>query len=257
MALKFQKSRSNRKFQDVVDQIEAAVIDGRLRPGDLLPPEMKLKEMFDASRGSVREALRVLEQKGLVTVKTGVGGGARVRAPDARAVSEALGLLLRARRVTPAQLAEYREHVEGAVAAMAARRARLRDIRELRRLAAASADALGRETASWRDVADVHRRLYLELARIAGNPVFAASLEAVHGALAACILPAACDRPEVLRENHRDIETLVAAVEAGDPERARRAAVEPLQCSRHGAAPDDDPGGPALDRVEGAGAGTG
>ncbi len=92
MALKFKKSKPTRIFQDVVDQIQRAIIDGSLKPGDVLPSEMKLKEMFSTSRGTIREALRILEQKGLVDIKTGVGGGAIIKTVDTEKIAEGLDL---------------------------------------------------------------------------------------------------------------------------------------------------------------------
>lgn len=57
----FQEARQNRTFQNVIDQIQEAILQGRLKAGDKLPPERELKEMFNTSRGTLREALRVLE----------------------------------------------------------------------------------------------------------------------------------------------------------------------------------------------------
>ena len=70
----FQKARKNRIYQDVVDQIEEAILDGKLKVGDILPPERALMERFETSRGTLREALRVLEQKGLIEIRLGKNG---------------------------------------------------------------------------------------------------------------------------------------------------------------------------------------
>ena len=60
----FQAAKQTKVFQDVVMQIQEAILDGRLKTGDTLPSERQLKGMFNISRGTLREALRVLEQKG-------------------------------------------------------------------------------------------------------------------------------------------------------------------------------------------------
>ena len=65
MNLNFTKMVPKKSYQHVVEQIQTAIMEGTLQQGDRLPSEMKLKESFDTSRGTVREALRVLEQKGL------------------------------------------------------------------------------------------------------------------------------------------------------------------------------------------------
>ena len=64
----FRVARQNRIFRDVVEQIQEAIIQGRLKVGDRLPAERELKEMLQTSRGTLREALRVLEQKGLIEI---------------------------------------------------------------------------------------------------------------------------------------------------------------------------------------------
>jgi len=91
----FQEAKQNRIFQDVIVQIQEAILQGKLKAGDKLPPERELKEMFKTSRGTLREALRVLEQKGLIRIKTGVNGGAIVKPLTTHQVSESLALLIR------------------------------------------------------------------------------------------------------------------------------------------------------------------
>ena len=120
MSIKFKKARPKRIFQDLVDQIEAAIIDGRLKPGEKLPAERKMIEMFATSRNALRECLRVLEQKGLIKIKTGVKGGAFARSINTEQITESLAFLIRYRKVALSHLAEFREGLEGNIAAIAA-----------------------------------------------------------------------------------------------------------------------------------------
>ena len=115
----FQKAKQNRIFQNVVAQIQEAILSGDLKTGDTLPPERALREMFQVSRGTLREALRVLEQRGLIEIKLGMSGGAVVKALTTREVSRSLDLLIRYQRVSLRDLAEFREGVEGIVAGLA------------------------------------------------------------------------------------------------------------------------------------------
>src|SRR5512136_795361 len=112
----FQTARPTKIFQDVVAQIEEAILTGRIKTGQTLPSERDLKETFQISRGTLREALRVLEQKGLIEIRLGVGGGSVVRDVDAGRVTESLGLLIRSQKVSLHHLAEFREAVEGNIA---------------------------------------------------------------------------------------------------------------------------------------------
>ncbi len=61
----------------VAQSIQARILDGTLKPGDRLPPERQLAEQMQVNRGSVREALKKLEQLRLVRVQQ--GSGIRVR----------------------------------------------------------------------------------------------------------------------------------------------------------------------------------
>ncbi|MCL6609521.1 MAG: GntR family transcriptional regulator, partial [Geminicoccaceae bacterium] len=57
-------SRSER----IVSQIKSLILEGRLRPGDKLPPERELAELMNVSRTSVREAIKTLAAMGLVVI---------------------------------------------------------------------------------------------------------------------------------------------------------------------------------------------
>src|ERR687891_1501467 len=59
----------------------------QLEPGDILPPERVLIEQLKVGRGTLREALRLLELQGVITLKAGPGGGPVVARPDQRALS--------------------------------------------------------------------------------------------------------------------------------------------------------------------------
>ncbi|NUT55899.1 MAG: FadR family transcriptional regulator [Thermoleophilia bacterium] len=56
----FKPVARRRAFEDVIVQVEAAIAEGRLGPGDRLPPERELAAQLQVSRASVRDALRVL-----------------------------------------------------------------------------------------------------------------------------------------------------------------------------------------------------
>ena len=130
----FRAPKQNRIFRDVVDQIQDAIIDGRLKTGDKLPAERELKDLLKTSRSTLCEALRVLEQKGLIEIKLGVGGGSVVRSVTTDQVTESLDLLIRSQKISLAHLADFREGVEGEVVAIAARTASETDLRNLERL---------------------------------------------------------------------------------------------------------------------------
>ncbi len=220
----FQTAKQTKVFQDVVGQIQSAILDGRLKTGDTLPSERQLKEMFNISRGTLREALRVLEQKGLIEIKLGVGGGSVVKKVNAEQVSESLGLLIQSQKVSLNHLAEFREDVEGIVAARAAKRRTNADISELRQFVEAARKCVHRGTSQRDAFIDLDKQIHMILARVAENPIYISVLQSVHENIHRYYDRfLSMDAPE-LRENYQDLHDLVNAVEKGQADEARRLA---------------------------------
>jgi DNA-binding FadR family transcriptional regulator len=75
-SITFDVVRNARLFEEICGQIKTRLSEGKIRPGDKLPPERDLAEQFGVSRSAVREALRALEVSGLVELRKGAKGGA-------------------------------------------------------------------------------------------------------------------------------------------------------------------------------------
>ncbi|MHB1167435.1 MAG: FadR/GntR family transcriptional regulator [Carboxydocellales bacterium] len=71
----FSELRNERAFVEVVNKIKKRIFESKLLPGDRLPTERELCEVFGVSRMALREALRVLELSGLIEIKRGSKGG--------------------------------------------------------------------------------------------------------------------------------------------------------------------------------------
>lgn len=115
-------TRRVRVSAEILQQLKSAILGARLRPGDRLPPEKTLADRFHSSRGSVREAIRSLEESGLVVVRRGFGGGAFVADTDLRHVTDSLSTLLRLGKVSIQHLTEARLVLEPRLARLAAER---------------------------------------------------------------------------------------------------------------------------------------
>ncbi|MFO8091123.1 MAG: FadR/GntR family transcriptional regulator [Desulfatiglandaceae bacterium] len=213
METTFKKASQNRMFQDVVAQIQEAILEGRLKPGTRLPSERKLQETFSASRGTLREALRVLEQKGLITIKTGVKGGAVVNALTTDQISQSLDLLIRYQRVSLRDLAEFREGVEGNVASLAVERAVPEDIERLKSLLQKAGDHLQKGSSGWEDFIATDNEIHIHLAQIAGNPIYLSVLRTIYSSIHRYFDKFLPRREELLHENYRDLCEIVEAVE--------------------------------------------
>ncbi|MBS76812.1 MULTISPECIES: FadR/GntR family transcriptional regulator [unclassified Variovorax] len=87
----FQPIKAKRAFEAVCEQIRREVALGTLKPGDRLPPEREFAEQLGVSRTAVREAMRSLENAGIVQCQQGMGGGAFIRKRDSSTVTQAVG----------------------------------------------------------------------------------------------------------------------------------------------------------------------
>ena len=225
----FRVAKQNRIFQDVVEQIQEAIFRGDLRPGDTLPPERDLKDMFQTSRGTLREALRVLEQKGLIEIRLGVRGGAVVKAATGEPFSESLDLLIRSQKVSLRHLAEFREGVEGTVTAMATARASKKDIRMLAALVAEAKGHVATGPAAWDDFVNVDKRFHQALARISGNSIYILINQMVHDNIQRYYDDFLPVDNRVLTENFNDLCQILDIVKSGDSEAARKVAIRHVQ----------------------------
>src|SRR5260370_8616912 len=125
--------QSVRVFEQVAEQIEKRILDGELRRGDRLPTERHLAEQFNVSRTAVREAMRILAQKGLVDMRPGRGTIVIDGANAAMQDSIDLVMKLRLGEVGGSNnLVEVREILEIEIAALAAARATENEIAAIR-----------------------------------------------------------------------------------------------------------------------------
>jgi GntR family transcriptional regulator, transcriptional repressor for pyruvate dehydrogenase complex len=121
-----------RASQAIVDQIRALLRDGRLAPGDRLPSERELCQQFGVSRVTVREALRILETGGLITIKVGARGGAFVTSPTSDQVGAGLADLMTLSPMTAVEVTEARLVFELGIVPLVVQRATDTDITSLR-----------------------------------------------------------------------------------------------------------------------------
>ena len=217
----FQQAKQNRIFQDVINQIQEAILKGELKVGDKLPAERELKEIFKTSRGTLREALRVLEQKGLIAIKTGVNGGAFVKPVTTHQVSESLDLLVRYQRVSLKDLAEFREGVEGIVTGLAAERTKKEDIQYLMNLLKEAKIHIDEGVSHWDEFIRVDNTLHMAMAHIAGNPVYQSVLQTVHDNINRYYDQFLPKEEEIMRENYQDLCGIVKAVEDRQADKSR------------------------------------
>jgi GntR family transcriptional regulator, transcriptional repressor for pyruvate dehydrogenase complex len=131
MPMPYVPVQTTKLFEQITEQIEQQILRGDLQSGDRLPTERELAEQFHASRTAVREAMKILAQKGLLEMRP--GRGTIVINGTSQALRDSLGLMLRVAQADSAhELVEVREILEPEIAALAAVRATERDVVDLR-----------------------------------------------------------------------------------------------------------------------------
>ena len=217
--MEFRQIARNPVYQQVADQIRAAIVEGNLGPGDPLPTERELCAQLGVSRASVREALRSLQAQGLVSAGGNSPARTVVTGSLAGPLKEALTDLVRLQRVPLADLVELRCVLEAAAVRSAVGRRQPEHLDDARR-ALQQMLAPGTSVEDF-DGADV--RFHIAIVRSSGNEAMHLVMRAVGEVVARHLLEALTsspDQPVVLARLAREHKEILEAIEEGDGTRA-------------------------------------
>lgn len=157
----------------VAASIREMIVQGELKPGEMLPSQARLADQFSASVTIIREATQILKAQGLVNVVH--GKGAIVMSPDVGCTVSMLSLLTERKMTTLVEIWELRHFLEEGNVALAAERATAQDIHDLEELLAQARQALD-------DPDEVYRaelRFHKGLAKATHNAVLELMMEIV------------------------------------------------------------------------------
>lgn len=170
MSEAFRPIRRRRLSDAVTDQIRERVAAGDLRPGDKLPAERDMAEMFGVSRGAVREGLRALEHAGLVELLQGTKGGAFITEGDSSAIGDHFRDKYYLGGISLAELTEARLWLETLVVRVATERATDADLDALQANVEEAERLL--KAQRFEDKIDVHIAFHVLLAEATRNAIF-------------------------------------------------------------------------------------
>lgn len=125
--------RAKRGYEYIFQQIREAILSGRYKPGDRLPAEREMAQIFGVSRNGVREAIRGLESVGLIEIRIGVQGGAFVAPGDPSTVAQSVMDLASLGVLSPENLLEARILLTSGVIRLACERATEEDLQRIER----------------------------------------------------------------------------------------------------------------------------
>jgi GntR family transcriptional repressor for pyruvate dehydrogenase complex len=196
-----------------VSQIYALVRNGDLSPGDRLPPERELAQQLGVSRPSVREAMRLLDIKGLVVIRP--GAGTFIAEDDFDVIARSFSSLLDDDTGAARDVFEMRLLLEPHVVSLAAERAGESDIRRMTEIL----DAQESEIAAGGTGVEFDTEFHSTIAAATKNAALVAVMQAISGILSESredsILSS--DRSQLSLQSHRQI---VSDIRQRAPQRA-------------------------------------
>lgn len=222
--MKFTPIKQKKVSVQIADQIRDAILRGEFKPGDKLPPERELAEMFGVSRPSVREALNIIASTGLVMSYQG-GGTVVLSLVDTD--SSALSELIRTQKERALEVIEVRRCMEAWTAFFAAQRAKAEDIRQMEEIMAAMEARLEEGKA----LEELDALLHLQIARATHNIIWYHLVQGIFDAMKDFqrgvwrTVYSIGDDTRLLLDHHIKI---IAAIRNQDGEAARQAMMEHL-----------------------------
>ena len=209
--------QTSRLYEQIVQQIEGSILTGELSEGSQLPAERDLAKQFGVSRTAVREAIKALQEKGLVDAFP--GRGTFVTNGTSNSMRRSLDRIIKSGETDGgAYLAEVREILEPEIAALAAIRATEQDLAAMRE-AIVVMDSAGPDSNAFIE-ADLD--FHLALAEAAANPIVLSLIDSIVGLLREQRLRIfyIAGGPQRGQCHHKHI---FGAIERHDPQRARAA----------------------------------
>jgi GntR family transcriptional regulator, transcriptional repressor for pyruvate dehydrogenase complex len=223
--MKFTPIKPKKVSTQIAEQIRSSVLAGEFNPGEKLPPERELAEMFGVSRPSVREALNILTASGLV--ETYQGGGTVVRSLVENSAGMPLSELIRIDGDRALDVIEVRKGMESWTAWYAASRALPEDIRRLE----AVIDGMAKNLDEFKPAEDLDAHFHMLVARATHNVVWSHMMQSIFDAMREFqrdvwrAVYLTDDDQNLLYQHHRRVYEMIRD---RDPEGARDAMMEHL-----------------------------
>ena len=208
--------KKRRIYEEVVGQLHQLIDEGKLKAGDRLPSERELAETFRVSRSSVREAIKTLENEGMVVTRP--GSGTFLATVNVEAIIPSLASLLSRGKDALIDLFEMRCLVEPSIAALAAERATPADILRLKEICAEQAQQIDRETSA----VDSDASFHLTIGRATHN----SALQRLVASIVEILKPIREKSLQTPGRAHKSLAShraILVAIERHDPELARQA----------------------------------
>ncbi len=222
----FESARQHKTTDIIIERIRTAILEGKLQPGDRLPPEKQLGEQFKVSRQTLRESIRALEHLGLIVMRKGNGGGAFIAEVEERVVTQNLANYLYFKNLTIENLSELRRMMEPHAAGCAARQISAQDLEKLKKINSVARTNF--DLQNWSEVTRNEMDFHRLIAHQTNNPIFILILDFVETLLE--------DFKNILKPDEEFIKSVLVsheeiyeAILRGDTEAASRTMLDHVE----------------------------
>ena len=168
----------------VAQRIVRDAVRDNLLPGDLLVPERTMLEKYKTGRGTLREALRLLEFQGVITLKPGPRGGPVLQSPDAGHLASTIVLLMQMKQAPFSTIVEVRTAMEPMLSSLAAQRMTTESLDDL----CATIDQMRDEIGDQHSFLDANKRFHDIIAWSSGNTLFGYIVDSLLGIMDGTVL---------------------------------------------------------------------
>ncbi len=239
-----EKIKPSTAYHEVADRIEDVIISGHIKPDEKFPSERELTEMLGTSRRTLREGLRILEERGMIEVRLGSKGGVFVKDIGMERVGDSLGLLISLKKVPLRDLAEFRVDVEGIVAKRAARKRSTNHMILLQRLIKESEKLVAMKNINRSAILDLDRKMHIVLAEISGNMIYETILKTIHNNIHKYYEHYLPLDPDILKNNCNEMKIICETIMEGNENKAYKIAAAHAKAGIQYMSPEDEEEGP-------------
>jgi DNA-binding FadR family transcriptional regulator len=217
--LSLPNKRPMKRSEVIARDLAEYIVDARLPAGARLPREKEMVEQLGVGRTTQREGLRILETRGVLTIRSGPGGGPIVRHPEPSDLTGALTLILQFQRATMVEVLDARIWLEPIGARMAAAHITKAEIARLEEINTEMRAAIG---SSEESIMDANERFHRVIAGAIGNLVVQVFTETMLTVADSGVQELNHSKrfKQIAVEGH---EKIIAAFKAKDPDAAEEA----------------------------------
>lgn len=218
--MKFDKAEPRNLMATVVEKMEKAIIDGDILPGEKLPPTKEIQKMLGVGRNTLREALVILSQKGLIEVRRGSHGGTFVKELGPNQLTENLSLLMSQHKVPWRELLAFRMDLDLIVTRRVMDVITEDEVKKLQSIIAEGDSLLKDYRKEYKQLLEIDQKIHMTLVGIVRNTIHEWIMKTLIDHMHNYFDRYITQQDEFLKLSYLTLKKLVEAIASGNVEHA-------------------------------------